>query len=78
MRNYCLGIVKPSIYKAVKQIWSISVEKVVHRYTFIVQLDYEKMNSKLFAFCVILLVASVISLSEGNAVNTYDQIGKEI
>lgn len=60
-------------------IRSISDEKVVHRYTFLVQLDYEKMNSKLFAVCVLLLVASVISLSEGNAVNTqFDQIGKKI
>ncbi|KAJ6643998.1 hypothetical protein Bhyg_08963, partial [Pseudolycoriella hygida] len=46
----------------------ISDEKVVHRETFLV---HKKMNSKLFAFCVILVVASVISLSQGSPVNTH-------
>lgn len=38
------------------------------------------MNSKLFAVCVILLVASVISLSEANVIDTqFDgQLGKKI
>lgn len=78
MKNDCLGTVKPSVYKAAThRFLDISDEKVVYRYTFLVQLDYEKMNSKLFAICVILMVASVISLSQGNAVNThFDQIGK--
>lgn len=75
-----LGQAKPSVYKAATPIDGISDEKVVNRYTFpVVQVDYEKMNSKLFAICVILVVASVISLSQGNAVNTqFDQVGKKI